>query len=1851
MFSIFSAKKIQSTAPLVLILFLGLNQNLISQEALSRSSSAESRLLETPPQILNSRDPEISTSRIMVKLGPVNDPKRMIASGELLTDEVVISKIKTLGRIVKVQPHFPQEISPPSGSMITNPKGESVPMPDLTRWLRVDVEEGTDIASQIKEILKINGVQLAEPDYLRRASALPSSSSDPLYNQQWHLAAANIPQAWAHLQSQGLSPGGNRNIIVAVIDTGVDLTHQDLAPNLWTNVQDGSHGFNAITKTTNPQDDHGHGTHVAGIIAAQANNGVGGVGVAYNVQIMPIKSAQYSGILSASDIASGIYFAVQNGADVINMSFGGYGKSTLEEDALAIAFGQAVLVASAGNDSLPNEIFWNARPMYPAAYNWVLGVMASQQNPGSKGDYLAGFSNWDVASNSLIEYELMAPGKEIASSFPNNNYAVWSGTSMSAPIVSGIAALVRTKYINKNTYSSRFIMGQIATTGSLKQGLTLANGTTYSYREADALNALTTTPKPQLYFQQYWVFDSPSLSSANNDNGRVNAGEVVNLGLQIRNQWGNATNIQVKIEPIASGAATADPYVTMVASTVNYGSAGAFSNSDNLIRENGIITGVSNPFQFSTLSTTPNGHVIPFKVTITAKNGLDASDASVYSSTTYFYVTVLNGEELPRTFSSNRTLTKDKLWIVSDQVLIPAGVTVTVDPGVKIQFYSTEARSPLALEPSPRILVRGTLNVTGTFKDPVQIMLATGFEARNVEIHRDKTVNDQNGMIGNISLVYAVVSNPSLRISTADHCEFLGNGYIQSGYLVNGNWVYGAYRSFVHADSVTRSKFKSVGHAEWLANSSLQYPLPYAFSLNSYINPNTGEAWGDSNVRTSVTESLFENSVFHWSYEDNSSKPNFKNNVLLNLVRKDQNGALARSQIYFKNNDVLQSDISFNHHFSNNAILERFINLKPNTWLGLNAYGQNNYDISENFWGGSSAFIDAIIKDFNDDVYKGTLKYTPVLSSAPTTAYPFVVSAIVKNASGQIVETLGAQTATLVVTFNRDMDQSVQPSVGFGPAEPYTDYRINGSWVGPREWIGTFTINSLTGDGDQFFSISGAVAANDPWLVTGNDKARFGIKIVIAGTNAMSLQATGGEGKVDLAWTQNDFEVLAGYNLYRSTSQNGSYSRINPILIPNTTLTYRDSSVTPGQQYFYRFTIVKTDLTESQPSNIASATPLDTILPVITHTPLTSALPGLSVSLSASITDNVGVSSAMLYYRNIGTTVYTSVSMTRTTGNNYSTTLSGSLITSPGFEYYISATDGINTTSAGRAEYPYQVIVVDKPVITTISPVQGPASGGTTVTISGSNFKTGARVTFGGAAASSVAIISSSQITCVTPVQVPSVADVIVTNPNNASSTLNAAFTYVSTSASLSIPNQTSAQNTIVILPINAAVVNGLVAADFTVTFNPAVLKPRTVTTGSLTPGWTVTSNNQISGQIRVSMISGGGAVSGSGVLAQLEFEVLGSPGSSSSLAFSTVSLNAGSIPVSSAAGSLTVAVAYDISGSVRHWKSNAPVSDVYLETVGDKIYSSTTNNSGAYSITNLPPSTYIVRPSKSSETQGITAYDASLVLQHTTGLITLTGSSAVAADVDSSGSINAMDAYYLLQKAVGLISLPFNGTGTVWKFSPSSKTYSNLSSHQASQDYVGILVGDVSGNWTSQEAQAGAPSNFKVTEGSAASDRSLTASIVVNPKSQNLHSLDVTLTYDSSKGTPVSITPIGNAANWTLASNLNTPGVIGLSMASASPMATEGNMVSVKFNLLNSHQEVSLKVQGVLLNGSASGNFTMDDVLAVMKFVNGEANATQADLVKYDVGPMVSGNTSGDGKIDIVDLVIILRSALGLGL
>jgi hypothetical protein len=244
----------------------------------------------------------------------------------------------------------------------------------------------------------------------------------------------------------------------------------------------------------------------------------------------------------------------------------------------------------------------------------------------------------------------------------------------------------------------------------------------------------------------------------------------------------------------------------------------------------------------------------------------------------------------------------------------------------------------------------------------------------------------------------------------------------------------------------------------------------------------------------------------------------------------------------------------------------------------------------------------------------------------------------------------------------------------------------------------------------------------------------------------------------------------------------------------------------------YKFIVVKSDMTESDYSNVAQGTPLDTIPPAISHTPVTTAAPGLALTIYADVTDNVVVQDVILHYRAIGATTYTGKAMVKTTGNRYSATIEGARMTSPGLEYYIEAGDGISTVRAGRPEYPYQVSVVDRPVVTAISPNRGPASGGTAVTIAGSNFKPGATATIGGAACGSLTVVSASQITCTTPAHYPETVDVTVTNPDSQSGTLLRGFTYESETATLSLPDTGGQQHAIVQVPVSASNVQGLAA-------------------------------------------------------------------------------------------------------------------------------------------------------------------------------------------------------------------------------------------------------------------------------------------------------------------------------------------------------------------------------------------------------------------------------------------------------
>ena len=664
---------------------------------------------------------------------------------------------------------------------------------DLSGWQKIELSApASRIRSIVRALKSFDGVSEAEPVYERKLSItgpLVSELDDPKMGDQWHLDAANIKEAWAYLESTDKPAGGSESIVVAVIDTGVDYNHPDLSANMWVNTQeipgngvdDDNNGFvddihgaavvsESYSHSGDPDDDHGHGTHVAGIIASTGANGVGGVGVAYNSKIMAIKAAQYSGVLTTADIAEGIYYAVDNGADVINMSFGGYGRSQVEEDALAVAYSQAVLVAAAGNDARPNDAACRGAPMYPGAHAWVLGVMARTELPNVKGDYLASFSNWDCTPSNGLEYELMAPGAKIWSTLPDSSYSAWSGTSMAAPVVAGMAALARTRWPDKTTYSSRFIMGQVGATGGSLQAFTPIKGPAVFYAQADAYNALTSTPEPELSYEEHWLFDEIAQGDGNDGDGRVDAGETVELAIVIRNRWGKADNVVATLST-PSGASAADPYVTFQTASVNYGAVGSFNKDDNGIEydEDLLVTGVRNPFIFSVAADTPNNHIIPFTLTMTASNGLDPEDATSYSFKSKFQLIVQRGRELPSIIASDAagtdggnidtdgiengivTIDDSALWIVDKPILISEGTTLKVTEGAQIQFWSSFPDNAYSVFRSAYLQIEGILDLEGAAEKPVSLFPSALFPTRGVGLLTEKN--------GSVTMSYTKATN------------------------------------------------------------------------------------------------------------------------------------------------------------------------------------------------------------------------------------------------------------------------------------------------------------------------------------------------------------------------------------------------------------------------------------------------------------------------------------------------------------------------------------------------------------------------------------------------------------------------------------------------------------------------------------------------------------------------------------------------------------------------------------------------------------------------------------------------------------------------------------------------------------------------------------------------------------------------------------------------------------------------------------------------------------------------------------------------------------------------------------
>ena len=1153
-----------------------------------------------------------------------------------------------------------------------------------------------DVWATVDKLSDNENILSAEPDFIwEKTDTTTVAATDEEINAETHFPCMDVTGVWKDCFDPAKKEAPGKGTVVAVIDTGVDYTHKDLADNIWVNegeipgngIDDDGNGYvddvygvDFVDGDSDPMDEHGHGTHVAGIIAMTPGNG-GGVGVAYGAKIMCIRAGQANGSFASSDIAKAIKYAADNGADVINMSFGGTGRSYLVESALQDAFPSCVLVAAAGNDGLPTTDAKSAgylliENIYPAGYKYVLGVMATDNNQS-----LAYFSNWDFIEGQNCEYEMAAPGVNIYSTLPGNRYACWSGTSMAAPNVSAAAAILRSKYTDKSKYSSRYIMGQLCSATTSRVDFLGKLGDHHIYPVLNIRDSLTKQAQPNLTLDEVYTLDYPDVSSVNNGDGIAQPGETIDMGVAVWNRWGAATDITVKVDA-DSAAGIPNKYVEFINDEVKLSDVGTFASVNNgFTYTDEKLTGVSNPIRFKIKEGTPNDIQITFNISITAKNGLDERDGNLYSSSASYTLTVQNGVALSGIINEDMTLTNDKLWILENNVLIPEGVTVTVEPGTRIQFWSADPNNKYGASANVYLQVEGRFIAEGTEEQPIEMFPGKGFEDKAVCI-TDKIgslydsraeIIDDNYEKAFVSLKYVNILEANYMYNTStslkafhatmvDHCNFIRNRASTTDDYTG-----------IHSVKITNTKFENYGEL-----------FPSGNDISADI----------------ISNCIFDNC-------DVIIRPDklFENNVILNYAHNPSRVGWLECSVmigkYYTNNVT---------NFKTNAIIDTFY-LKSYEQIrsigaldaGDDLNGRTTYDISGNYWGTTNPdLVKVQCLDADWDVTKNDLIQEPYLTldDDMSEIYPFVTEAYLTDKDGNRIDKVsGAQTVKMHVKFNRDMASDVQPMVTYGGSEPYTDFAVSGDWANAREWVSEFKIDPYIDLGTMYIRVKGAAAADDKWLVTGNDWGRFKFEITNSSAQSMSLTGEGQFGKNALSWMQDDYDTLAGYNIYRATKYDAGkkpeeqkFTKVNKSVLNADELSFIDENVRAGTDYYYYFTVVDTDLNESKASNVISCCPLEGEPPVIVHTPVETLTPDKAIAITADITDNVKVAGATLYYKNKSADSWKSVDMRNTTGSVYKATIAAYEVTDEDILYYITATDGANVGYCGTADEPNVIV-------------------------------------------------------------------------------------------------------------------------------------------------------------------------------------------------------------------------------------------------------------------------------------------------------------------------------------------------------------------------------------------------------------------------------------------------------------------------------------------------------------------------------------------------------------------------------
>ena len=612
----------------------------------------------------------------------VNNARGMFRSAG---NSAVDAALKEFG-VKKMDKLLPNAKSQESGNKSRSINRDVVEEKDLSQIYLIETDEthAPQTMQLVDKLKELNEVEYAEPNYLvyitadvpsgygamgatqqnsvGRASVTsetpasvicPNPSQNPLYFRQYGITQQNIHKLWNKPIINKKRP------VIAILDTGVDINHPDLAANIWTNtaeaegetaydddgngIVDDKYGWNFIDDYGDLTDRNGHGTHVAGIAAA-ADNSIGIVGANPLALIMPVKVMNDRGVGDIATINRGILYAVENGANIINMSFGLYTKDgnipNALKDVLDRAYQTTILVASAGNNGANIYDYATGRS-WPAAYNLVLGVEASGANLKRTG-----FSNYDPDGPIYCEdgidranYEVQVPGEKIFSTLPNGQYNQLSGTSMSAPLFAGaISALQMVK----------------------------------EYPSKDVLFAIEM---------------DDNVGNNTYVDGQVDVGETIKFYPILRNTWADATNIKLKL----SVDNAYQKYVDILNPQVDFGySISAYGRQT-----------AQTPIIVMFNNNIGNNTRIKFILEVSYYESEEPIQQEIY-------VSVNNMAKIGGMITENKTLTADHEWLVSSSIAIPEGVTLTIEPGTTIRFNDNTGISN-----------SGTLIADGTPEKPI----------------------------------------------------------------------------------------------------------------------------------------------------------------------------------------------------------------------------------------------------------------------------------------------------------------------------------------------------------------------------------------------------------------------------------------------------------------------------------------------------------------------------------------------------------------------------------------------------------------------------------------------------------------------------------------------------------------------------------------------------------------------------------------------------------------------------------------------------------------------------------------------------------------------------------------------------------------------------------------------------------------------------------------------------------------------------------------------------------------------------------------------------------------------------